>query len=123
MKCLWVAGTCSFLTAVVMLALLPCVLPAPLDAKETNGGVAQAAARPDAATGPAQGPSVVVSEAGQPMAVPATFTVNEPREVGRLYVDEQGRLLFKGNADASAKAFFDALSKHMEAQRASAAQP
>lgn len=111
MNCVWVAGTCCFLTVVVMLALLPCLVPAPLNDSDGRPRVANAAV-----VEPVRVKDVTWETRAQGKAVPVsmTFVVDEPHEVGRLFVNAEGKLEFQGDAEASAKAFLDALAKEIE---------
>ncbi len=116
MKCVWVAGACVCFTVVFLVALAPALVPA-----------SERRARPaavEAATVPAVTATDIVFnmppgtrlQDGASLPVSMTFVQSEPKQLGRLFVNENGKLEFQGNAEESAKAFFEQVIKRWEAE-------
>ncbi|MDX9972910.1 MAG: hypothetical protein RBU21_07970 [FCB group bacterium] len=110
MKCVWITGVATFLAVVISLALLPCLVPAPIHDASLR--------TVDAAVTPLQSTDIQLA-AGKTGTLPNTmvFTANKPQVVGRLYLNEQGKLAFEGDIDASAQAFVEAVNQKMATQK------
>jgi hypothetical protein len=105
MKCVWITGTVFFLALLTSLALLPCLLPAPIAGNPSNGVA-------NAATVPVQVSNLqFASDKSTTLPSTMVFTANKPQVVGRLYLNEQGKLAFEGDVDASAQAFIEAVNR------------